>query len=52
MPFSWVIACVVGIIGGILLGGVSGANMDLANSGLKTFSVVLLGGRTPSAGPL
>ncbi|MGD8291394.1 MAG: branched-chain amino acid ABC transporter permease [Desulfobacterales bacterium] len=41
---SWIIASVVGIIGGILLGGVSGANMDLANIGLKAFAVVLLGG--------
>jgi branched-chain amino acid transport system permease protein len=41
---SWVIASVVGVIGGILLGGVSGANMDLANVGLKAFAVVLLGG--------
>jgi branched-chain amino acid transport system permease protein len=41
---SWIIACVVGFIGGILLGGVSGANMDLANVGLKAFAVVLLGG--------
>jgi branched-chain amino acid transport system permease protein len=41
---SWIIASVVGVIGGILLGGVSGANMDLANVGLKAFAVVLLGG--------
>ena len=41
---SWVIASVVGVIGGILLGGVSGANMDLALIGLKAFAVVLLGG--------
>jgi branched-chain amino acid transport system permease protein len=41
---SWIIACVVGVIGGILLGGVSGANMELANVGLKAFAVVLLGG--------
>jgi branched-chain amino acid transport system permease protein len=41
---SWIIACVVGVIGGILIGGVSGANMDLANVGLKAFAVVLLGG--------
>jgi len=41
---SWVIASIVGVIGGILLGGVSGANMDLANIGLKAFAVVLLGG--------
>ncbi len=41
---SWIIACVVGVIGGILLGGVSGANMELADVGLKAFAVVLLGG--------
>ena len=41
---SWVIACIVGVIGGILLGGVSGANMELAEIGLKAFAVVLLGG--------
>jgi branched-chain amino acid transport system permease protein len=41
---SWIIACVVGVIGGILLGGISGANIDLANVGLKAFAVVLLGG--------
>jgi branched-chain amino acid transport system permease protein len=41
---SWVIACIVGVIGGILLGGVSGANMELASIGLKAFAVVLLGG--------
>ena len=41
---SWIIASVVGVIGGILIGGVSGANMDLALIGLKAFAVVLLGG--------
>jgi len=41
---SWVIACVVGVIGGILLGGVSGVMVSLANVGLKAFAVVLLGG--------
>jgi len=41
---SWIIASIVGVIGGILLGGVSGANMDLALIGLKAFAVVLLGG--------
>jgi len=41
---SWVIACVVGVIGGILLGGVSGVNIPLAEIGLKAFAVVLLGG--------
>jgi branched-chain amino acid transport system permease protein len=41
---SWVIASVVGVIGGILLGGVSGVSMPLAEIGLKAFAVVLLGG--------
>jgi branched-chain amino acid transport system permease protein len=41
---SWVIASVVGVIGGILLAGVSGASIELANIGLKAFAVVLLGG--------
>ncbi|MBN1847814.1 MAG: branched-chain amino acid ABC transporter permease [Deltaproteobacteria bacterium] len=41
---SWIIACIVGVIGGILLGGISGANMVLADIGLKAFAVVLLGG--------
>jgi branched-chain amino acid transport system permease protein len=41
---SWAIACVVGVIGGILLGGVSGVMIPLAEVGLKAFAVVLLGG--------
>jgi branched-chain amino acid transport system permease protein len=41
---SWVIASVVGVIGGILLGGVSGVSIPLAEIGLKAFAVVLLGG--------
>jgi branched-chain amino acid transport system permease protein len=41
---SWVIACVVGVIAGIILGGVSGVMVPLANVGLKAFAVVLLGG--------
>jgi branched-chain amino acid transport system permease protein len=42
--FSWVIACVVGVISGILLGGVSGVMIPMAEVGLKAFAVVLLGG--------
>jgi branched-chain amino acid transport system permease protein len=42
--FSWIIACVVGVIGGILLGGVSGVKVELSAIGLKAFAVVLLGG--------
>jgi branched-chain amino acid transport system permease protein len=41
---SWVIACVVGVIGGIVLGGVSGVMIEMASVGLKAFAVVLLGG--------
>jgi branched-chain amino acid transport system permease protein len=41
---SWVISSVVGVIGGILLGGVSGVMIPLAEIGLKAFAVVLLGG--------
>jgi branched-chain amino acid transport system permease protein len=41
---SWIIACVVGVISGILLGGVSGVMIPLAEIGLKAFAVVLLGG--------
>ena len=41
---SWVIACVVGVIGGIILGGVSGVMVGMSQVGLKAFAVVLLGG--------
>jgi branched-chain amino acid transport system permease protein len=41
---SWGIACVVGAIGGIILGGVSGVMVEMAGIGLKAFAVVLLGG--------
>ena len=40
---SWVIASIVGVVGGILLGGVSGVMIPLAEIGLKAFAVVLLG---------
>jgi branched-chain amino acid transport system permease protein len=41
---SWGIACVVGVIGGIILGGVSGVMVEMHGIGLKAFAVVLLGG--------
>jgi branched-chain amino acid transport system permease protein len=41
---AWVIACVVGVVGGILLGGVSGATVSLSEIGLKALAVVILGG--------
>jgi branched-chain amino acid transport system permease protein len=41
---AWIIACVVGVVGGILLGGVSGVMIPLADVGLKAMAVVILGG--------
>lgn len=41
---SWIVACIVGVIGGILLGAVSGVMIPLAEVGGKAFAVVLLGG--------
>jgi branched-chain amino acid transport system permease protein len=41
---SWAIACVVGVISGIILGGVSGVSIALEEDGMKAFAVVLLGG--------
>jgi branched-chain amino acid transport system permease protein len=41
---SWIIACVTGVVAGILLGGQSGVSPFLADMGLKAFAVVLLGG--------
>jgi branched-chain amino acid transport system permease protein len=41
---SWVIACVTGVVSGILLGGVSGVMIPMSEVGLKAFAVVLLGG--------
>jgi branched-chain amino acid transport system permease protein len=49
---SWVIACVVGVIGGMLLGGVSGVMIPLAEIGLKAFAVVLLGGANSIGGAI
>ncbi len=40
----WVIACVVGVVAGVLLGGVSGVSPPLADVGLKALAVVILGG--------
>jgi len=50
--FSWVIASVVGVIGGILLGGVSGVMIPLAQVGIKAFAVVLLGGLNSIGGAI
>ncbi len=49
---SWVIASVVGVVSGILLGGVSGVMIPLAEIGLKAFAVVLLGGADSIGGAI
>ena len=41
---AWIIACIVAVVGGILLGGISGVNMHLSFLGMKAFPVVILGG--------
>jgi branched-chain amino acid transport system permease protein len=42
--FSWIISCVVGIVSGILLAGVSGVTTGLADIGMKAMAVVIMGG--------
>ncbi len=49
---SWVIACIVGVIGGILLGGISGVMVSLSQVGIKAFAVVLLGGANSLKGAI
>jgi branched-chain amino acid transport system permease protein len=41
---SWIIACVVGVVSGIILGGVSGVMVSMSEVGMKALAVVLLGG--------
>jgi len=41
---SWIFACVVAAIGGILLSSIGGVTYGLVETGLKSFSVVILGG--------
>lgn len=41
---SWMIACVVGVVSGIILGGTSGVMVSMSEVGMKAFAVVLLGG--------
>lgn len=41
---SWMFACVVAAIGGILMSCIGGIGFGLVETGLKTFSVVILGG--------
>jgi len=41
---SWMFACVVAAIGGILISSIGGITHGLVETGLKAFSVVILGG--------
>jgi branched-chain amino acid transport system permease protein len=49
---SWIIACVTGVVAGVILGGESGVSPYLANMGLKAFAVVLLGGLNSIGGAI
>ncbi len=41
---SWMFACVVAAVGGILMSSIGGITFGLVETGLKSFSVVILGG--------
>jgi branched-chain amino acid transport system permease protein len=41
---SWMFACVVAAIGGVLISSIGGITYGLVDTGLKAFSVVILGG--------
>jgi branched-chain amino acid transport system permease protein len=41
---SWVIACVLGVVSGMLLYSISGVQQTMSDIGLKAFGVILLGG--------
>jgi branched-chain amino acid transport system permease protein len=41
---SWMFACVVAAVGGVLISSISGITHGLVETGLKSFSVVILGG--------
>jgi branched-chain amino acid transport system permease protein len=49
---SWMFACVVAAIGGILLSSITGVGQGLMDTGLKSFSVVILGGLDSFAGAI
>jgi branched-chain amino acid transport system permease protein len=41
---AWMIASILGVIGGIFLGSMSGASLGLSSTGLKALGIALLGG--------
>jgi branched-chain amino acid transport system permease protein len=42
--WSWMFACVVAAVGGILISSIGGISYGLVETGLQSFSVVILGG--------
>jgi len=49
---SWMFACVVAAIGGILISSIGGITHGLVDTGLKSFSVVILGGMDSFGGAI
>ncbi len=49
---SWMFACVVAAVGGILISSIGGITHGLVETGLKAFSVVILGGLNSFGGAL
>ncbi len=49
---SWMVACVVAAIGGILISSIGGITHGLVETGLKAFSVVILGGLNSFVGAI
>jgi branched-chain amino acid transport system permease protein len=49
---SWVIASVVGVIAGIILGGISGVMIPMSEVGMKALAVALLGGMDSIGGAI
>ena len=41
---SWMFACVLAAVGGVLMASIGSINVGLTETGLKAFSVVILGG--------
>jgi len=49
---SWMFACVLAAVGGILMSSIGGITFALVHTGLKSFSVVILGGLNSFLGAL
>ena len=49
---SWMFACLVAAVGGVLVSSIGGISYGLVETGLKSFSVVILGGLDSFAGAI